>query len=186
MSRSTRARFRRSAGASTDFSFVVTDRRHAAPSTARSSRDPSDDGRAGHAEGIEGRHVLLALIALLRRDVRRQRHLRLCRDDDLQRRRHLRSLPQGPELQRRRSQRRRAAGRAGLADRASTYDAKTGRLALSFVDKAAAPVTGLEHRRQSSAGRPPTRQDGTSSSRRPRPGSMTPAIDSAPGLWVCR
>jgi nitrogen fixation protein FixH len=63
------------------------------------------------------------------------------------------------------------------------YDAKTKKLALSFVDKGAAPVTGLTIRAKLS--RPATdKEDRHLVLAETSPGVYAAAIDLAPGLWI--
>jgi nitrogen fixation protein FixH len=63
------------------------------------------------------------------------------------------------------------------------YDAKTRKLELSFLDKAAAPVTGLSIRAKLS--RPATaKQDRHIVLAETSPGVYDAAIDLAPGLWI--
>ena len=116
--RSTRARFRRCPPhppSSPSWSAGSTAR--PALSTERSSRDPSDDrAHLLPPTASPARHVLWALIGFFGVIFAVNGDLRLCRRGDLQRRRYIRSLPQGPGLQCH-AQGGGTAGRARLADR---------------------------------------------------------------------
>ena len=63
------------------------------------------------------------------------------------------------------------------------YDAKTGRLALNFVDKSALPITASASMPRS-AGRRPTRKTCVSPWWRRRQGVYAGTVSLAPGHWV--
>jgi nitrogen fixation protein FixH len=64
-----------------------------------------------------------------------------------------------------------------------TYDAKSGRLLLNFLDKMKAPVTGL--RMGATLSRPATdKEDRSADFKEVSPGIYATDVELAPGLWV--